>query len=150
MSGPFQPDTPGRMRISNAQFEQIVANHWRHRVDRALHKAVPEYRTFSQELRDDFLTLALDGARAAGFVTEQGAAGYVLGAWYLEPGFEARSPLLAALFASGLPEFRRLHAMNGWLDAALREPTNPAAADDGLRKAFEMTHAWGRGAAGRR
>jgi hypothetical protein len=138
------------MRISNAQFEQIVADHWRQRVDRALHKAVPEYRTVSQELRDDFLALALDDARDAGFVTEQGVAGYVLGAWYLEPGFEARSPLLTALLASGLPEFRRLHAMNGWLDATIREPGNPAAADAGLRKAFEMTHAWGRGAAVRR
>ena len=36
------------MRISNAQFEQIVADHWRQRVDRALHKAVPEYRAVSQ------------------------------------------------------------------------------------------------------
>jgi len=138
------------MRLSTAQFELIVANHWRQRVDRALRKAVPEYGAVSQQLRDDFLTLALDGAEAVGFVTEQGVAGYVLGAWYLEPGFEARSPLLAALFASGLPEFRRLHAMNGWLDAAIREPAKPAAADDGLRKAFEMTHAWGKGAAGRR
>src|SRR6202007_1815203 len=82
--GHFPSDTPGRMRISNAQFEQMVALHWRQRVDRALHKAVPEYRAVSQELRDDFLTLALDDAREAGFVTEQGAAGYVLGAWYLE------------------------------------------------------------------
>ena len=112
------------MRISNAQFEQIVADHWRQRVDRALHKAVPEYRAVSQELRDDFLALALDDARDAGFIT--------------------------ALLASGLPEFRRLHAMNGWLDAAIREPGNPAAADAGLRKAFEMTHAWGRGTAGSR
>ena len=138
------------MRLSTAQFELIVANHWRQRVDRALRKAVPEYGGVSQLLRDDFLTLALDGAEAVGFVTEQGVAGYVLGAWYLEPGFEARSPLLAALFASGLPEFRRLHAMNGWLEVAIREPSKPAAADDGLRKAFEMTHAWGKGAAGRR
>ena len=138
------------MRISNAQFEQIVADHWRQRVDRALHKAVPEYRAVSRQLRDDFLTLALDDATEAGFVTEQGVAGYVLGAWYLEPGFEARSTLLTALLASGLPEFRRLHAMNGWLDAAIREPANPAAADAGLRKAFDMTHAWGRGTANRR
>jgi len=138
------------MRISNAQFEQIVANHWRGRVDRALHKAVPEYGLASQELRDDFLTLALDDAGAAGFVTEQGVAGYVLGAWYLEPGFEARSALLTALLASGLLEFRRLHAMNGWLDAAIRQPADLAAADAALRKGFEMTHAWGKGAAGRR
>jgi hypothetical protein len=101
-------------------------------------------------VRDDFLSLALDDAREAGFVTEQGVAGYVLGAWYLEPGFEARSALLTALLASGLPEFRRLHAMNGWLDAAIRAPGDPAAADTGLRRAFEMTHAWGRGTAGRR
>jgi hypothetical protein len=138
------------MRISNAQFEQIVANHWRQRVDRALRKAVPEYGGASQQLRDDFLTLALDDAEAAGFVTEQGVAGYVLGAWYLEPGFQARSPLLTALLASGLPEFRRLHAMNAWLDGAIGAPGDPAAADDRLRKAFDMTHAWGKGAAGRR
>jgi hypothetical protein len=54
------------------------------------------------------------------------------------------------LLASCLPEFRRLHAMNGWLDAAIRAPGDPAAADTGLRRAFEMTHAWGRGTAGRR
>ena len=73
------------MRISNAQFEQMVADHWRQRVDRALYKAVPEYRAVSQELRADFLALALDDARDAGFITEQGVAGYVLGAWYLGP-----------------------------------------------------------------
>ncbi len=137
------------MQISTDQFNQIVANHWRQRVDRALRKSVPEYAAASQGLRDDFLMLALDGAETANFITEQGAVGYVLGAWYLEPGFESRSRLLTALFASGLPEFRRLHAMNGWLDAAIREPGNPAAADDGLRKAFEMTHAWGKGAPNR-
>ena len=137
------------MRISNSQFDAMVADHWRQRVDRSLRKAVSEYGQVSQALRDDFLTLALDGAETANFITEQGVAGYVLGAWYLEPGFEARSRLLTALLASGLPEFRRLHAMNGWLAVAIREPGRPAAADDGLRKAFEMTHAWGTGAANR-
>ena len=137
------------MRISNEQFDLILADHWRQRVDRSLRKAVPEYASASQQLRDDFLTLALDDARDAGFVTEQGVAGYVLGAWYLEPGFEARSPLLAALFKSGIPEFRRLHAMNAWMGATIAAPNDPAGADDALRKAFDMTHAWGRGAAGR-
>ena len=67
----------------------------------------------------------------------------------LAPEPNARSRLLTALLASGLPEFRRLHAMNGWLAVALRAPGDPAAVDDGLRKAFEMTHAWGKGAANR-
>ena len=150
--GPFTnalPDTPGRMRITTQQFDRMVADHWRQRVDRALHKAVPEYRTASQALRDDFLTLAIDDAGRAGFATEQGVAGYVLGAWYLEPGFEDRSRLLAALFNSGIPEFRRLHAMNAWVRATIGKPADPAGADDALRKAFDMTHAWGRGAAGR-
>jgi hypothetical protein len=142
-------DTPDRMRISTAQFNSMVAGHWRQRVDRALRKAVPEYSQVTQGLRDDFLALAVDGAETAHFVTEQGAVGYVLGAWYLEPGFESRSPLLTALLASELPEFRRLHAMNAWLEATILEPANPAAADDALRKAFDMTHAWGKGAAGR-
>jgi len=138
------------MRISNEQFERLVADHWRSRVDRSLRKAVPEYRDASPELRDDFLTLALEDAEAAGFVTEQGAAGYVLAAWYLEPGFEARSALLSALLKSGLPEFRRLHAMNAWVGATIESPHDPAGADDALRKAFDMTHAWGRGSAGSR
>ncbi len=137
------------MRISNAQFDRMVADYWRQRVDSALRKSVPEYRGASQALRDDFLTLALDDAEDAGFVTEQGAAGYVLGAWYLEPGFEARSALLSALFKSGIPEFRRLHAMNAWVGATIAAPGDPAGADDALRKAFDMTHAWGRGAARR-
>ena len=128
----------------------MVADHWRQRIDRALRRAVPEYPAASQELRDDFLTLALDDAEAAGFVTEQGVAGYVLGAWFLEPGFQARSPLLTALLASGLPEFRRLHAMDAWVRATIAAPGDPRAADDALRKAFDMTHAWGTGAAGRR
>lgn len=137
------------MRISNEQFDLILADHWRGRVDRALRKSVPEYGGASQQLRDDFLTLALDDAADAGFVTEQGVAGYVLGAWYLEPGFEARSALLTALFKTGIPEFRRLHAMNAWVGATIEAPHDPTAADDALRKAFDMTHAWGRGAAGR-
>ncbi len=137
------------MRISNAQFDRMVADYWRQRVDSALRKSVPEYDGTSQALRDDFLTLALAGAEDAGFVTEQGAAGYVLGAWYLEPGFEARSALLSALFRSGIPEFRRLHAMDAWVRATIAAPGDPAGADDALRQAFDMTHAWGRGAAGR-
>ena len=136
------------MEISRDQFDRITGNLWRERLARALRKSVPGYGDTSQQLRDDFLTLAIDAAEAARFRTEQGAAGYVLGAWYLEPGFESRSRLLVALFASALPEFRRLHAMNGWLEVAIREPNNVAAADDGLRKAFEMTHAWGIRAAG--
>jgi hypothetical protein len=137
------------MRITNAQFEQMVASQWRERVDRALRKAVPDYAAASPGLRADFLTLALDDAGTAGFVTEQGVAGYVLGAWFLEPGFEARSALLGALFKSGIPEFRRLHAMNAWVRATIGAPGDAAAADDALRRAFDMTHAWGRGAARR-
>ena len=137
------------MRLSNEQFDLIIADHWRSRVDRSLRKAVLEYTGASQQLRDDFLTLALEDAEDAGFVTEQGAAGYVLGAWYLEPGFEARSALLSALLRSGIPEFRRLHAMNAWVGATIAAPHDLAGADDALRKAFDMTHAWGRGAAGR-
>jgi len=40
--------------------------------------------------------------------------------------------------------------MNAWLEATIRAPGDPSAADDALRKAFDMTHAWGRGAANRR
>jgi len=86
------------MQITTEQFDRMVADHWRQRVDRALRKSVPGYGGASQALRNDFLTLALDDAESSGFVTEQGVAGHVLGAWYLEPGFEARSRLLAALF----------------------------------------------------
>ena len=137
------------MRLSTEQFDRMVADHWRQRLDRALRKAVPEYPAASQELRDAFLTLALDAAEGAGFATEQGAAGYVLGAWYLEPGFESRSSLLGALFKSGIPEFRRLHAMDAWVRSTIAALADTRAADDALRKAFDMTHAWGRGAAGR-
>jgi hypothetical protein len=47
------------MRISNSQFDAMVADHWRQRVDRVLRKAVSGYGQVSQALRDDFLTLAL-------------------------------------------------------------------------------------------
>ncbi len=43
--------TPGRMRISNSQFDAMVADHWRQRVDRSLRKAVSEYGQVSQALR---------------------------------------------------------------------------------------------------
>ncbi len=39
------------MRISNSQFDAMVADHWRQRVDRSLRKAVSEYGQVSQALR---------------------------------------------------------------------------------------------------
>ena len=138
------------MQISNVQFDRMVADQWRERVDRSLRKAVPGYADIDKPARDEFLVQALADATQAGFVTEQGAAGYVLGALYLDSGFQARSPLLTALLASGLPEFRRLHAMNAWIEATIGDPRDPAGADDAMRKAFDMTHAWGRGAGNRR
>jgi hypothetical protein len=137
------------MQIQQDQFDELAASVLSERIGRSLHRAVPEYRQASQELKSAFLTLASDEARSAGFDTEKGIAAYVLGAWYLEPGFQARSKLLTALFASRLPEFRRLYSMDAWLHAAIGRPGDVAAADDELRKAFARTHAWGVGDARR-
>jgi hypothetical protein len=133
------------MQIHQEQFDQIGLSLLNERIDQALHRTVPEYRLASDELRSLFLVLAIDEARLAGFTSEQGIAAYALGAWYLEPGFQSRSKLLSALFASRLPEFRRLYAMDAWLHAVIGHPDDLAAADDELRKAFDRTHAWGTG-----
>ena len=138
------------MQFQQEQFDQIALSRLGERIASALGRTVPEYHQASAELRADFLTLAIDEAQSAGFATEQGIAAYVLGAWYLEPGFQSRSALLAGLFASGLPEFRRQYSMNAWLHEAIGHPADVPAADIALRKAFERTHAWGAGDAYRR
>ena len=133
------------MQINQEQFEQIGLSLLSERIGQSLGRAVPEYGLASDDLRSAFLPLAIDEARQAAFATEQGVAAYVLGAWYLEPGFQSRSALLAAMFASRLPEFRRIYSLDAWLRATIGRPGDVAAADDELRKAFDRTHAWGTG-----
>ena len=131
------------MQVSQSQFDQIADAQFSGRLDKAMRRAVPEYASCSPDLRGDFALLAVDCARKASFVTEQGIAAYALGAWYFEPEFEQRSRLLVALLATTLPEFRKIHAMNEWLHAALGDPRDLESADTALRKSFDMTRAWG-------
>jgi hypothetical protein len=95
--------------------------------------------------REEFLRDAMATAKGYDLVTERGIAAYALAAWWLDIGFEAKSPLLTALLKTRLPEFRKVHAMNAWVQCYLGEPHDVGQADDALRQAFHMTEAWGRG-----
>ena len=131
------------MHVSQSQFDQIADAWFSARLDAAMRRAVPEYAGASPELCGDFVMLAVDCARTASFVTEQGIAAYALGAWYFEPEFEQRSRLLLAQLTTTLPEFRKIHAMNEWLHAALGNPCDVESADTALRKSFDATRPWG-------
>ena len=135
------------MQILPGQAERVADGILRAKLVAALAEAVPDFGALTVTSRGAFLDACLAAARARGLRTEQGLGAYALGAWFLEPGFEQRSPRLTALLASDYPEPRKLHAMNEWVSAALGTPDDAAPAEARMREAFYETEAWGRGPA---
>lgn len=131
------------MQVSEKQIRQVAQAMLTQKLGGAMRRALPEFDELSPQSRAGFLDACQRAAAARGLLTEQGIAAYALAAWFLEPGFEAKSPYLMALLDSGFPEVRKVHAMNEWLHVLLGEPGNPAAADEALKAAFYRTGAWG-------
>ena len=115
------------------------------RLDSALlARRVPGWGDGAAEERDAWLREAVARARLRGFTSEQGVVSYVLGAAFMDIGFEDRSPLLLQLLAAPLPELRRSHGMNDWVADQLRPGATPDSGDAAIRRSFAATEAWGR------
>jgi len=120
------------MQISEIQMQHLARAMFTRKLAGAMGRAVPEFAQLSTESRAEFLDVCQSAAADQGLLTEQGIAAYALAAWFLEPGFEAKSQYLMALLDSDFPEARKVHAMNEWVHILLGEPGNRAAADEAL------------------
>lgn len=131
------------MEIRTEQLNDVARAAFLERLDAAFERDLADYHRIERDQRLRFLAAAVELAESKGFISEQGIASYVLALWYLDIDFEEKSDELASLLSSSLPEVRRIHAMNQWVEALLGEPDNIAAADEALKKALHLTEPWG-------
>ncbi|WP_236025906.1 hypothetical protein [Geomonas azotofigens] len=131
------------MEIRIEQMNEVARAEFIERLDAALMRDLTDYYKIGRDQRLDFLAAAVELADSKGFKSEQGMASYVLALWYLDIDFEEKSNALETLLTSSLPEVRRVHALNQWVEAVLGEPDNIAAADEALRKSLQLTEPWG-------
>ncbi len=127
------------MQISENQMQQLARAMFTRKLAGAMGRAVPEFAHLSTESRAEFLDACQGAATARGLLTELGIIGAMRYAYCT----------LRLLLDSGVPEVRKVHAMNEWVHVLLGEPGNLAAADEALKSAFYRTGAWGAPAGGR-
>lgn len=131
------------MEIRIEMMNDVARAAFLEKLDAAFLRDLSYYPEIEMEQRREFLSAAIQLAEAKGFQSEQGIASYTLALWYLDIDFEDKSSELEALLASQLPEVRRVHAMNQWVEAFLGEPGDIAAADEAIRKSLKLTEPWG-------
>ncbi|MBJ6750704.1 hypothetical protein [Geomonas anaerohicana] len=131
------------MEIRMEQMNEVARAEFIERLDAALMRDLSDYYKIGRDQRREFLAAAVELAENKGFKSEQGMASYVLALWYLDIDFEEKSTALETLLASPLPEVRRVHALNQWVESFLGDPDNIAAADEALRKSLQLTEPWG-------
>ncbi|WP_129126974.1 hypothetical protein [Geomonas oryzae] len=131
------------MEIKTMPINSAVRAAFLEHLDAVFDRDLADYHRIERGQRLQFLAAAVELAENKGFSSEQGIASYVLALWYLDIDFEEKSDELASLLLSPLPEVRRVHAMNQWVEALLGEPDNIAAADEALKKALHLTEPWG-------
>lgn len=102
-----------------------------------------DFAAMAPQAQREFVAAAHEGAHAAGLRTEQGVAGYALGALWLGVGFEEGSRRLQSLLRAGLPEARKVHAMSEWVHDQLGRDATPQSGDAALRRSFVLTAPWG-------
>ena len=135
------------MQFSGRQLGEINDDVLLSRLRRSLARADVDFAAMTPEAQQEFLGAAVPQARALGLRTEQGVAGYVLGALWLGVGFETASPLLSRLLAARVPEARKTHAMGEWVHDRLGPNPTDASGDAALRRSFALTEPWGRSGA---
>lgn len=113
------------------------------KLDAAFLRDLAYYPEIDRDQRREFLGAAIQLAEAKGFQSEQGIASYTLALWYLDIDFEEKSNELLSLLSSSLPEVRRVHALNQWVEAVLGEPDNISAADEAITRSLKLTEPWG-------
>jgi hypothetical protein len=131
------------MEIGIEMMNDVARAAFLEKLDAALLRDLAGYREIDRGQRREFLAAAMELAQEKGFQSEQGIASYTLALWYLDIDFEEKSRELASLLTSTLPEVRRVHALNQWVEAQLGDPDNIAAADEAVRRSLKLTQAWG-------
>ncbi|UPU34823.1 hypothetical protein M1B72_15385 [Geomonas paludis] len=131
------------MEIRIEQMNEVARAEFIERLDAALMRDLSDYYKIGRDQRREFLAAAVELAENKGFKSEQGMASYVLALWYLDIDFEEKSTALETLLVSPLPEVRRVHALNQWVETVLGDPDNIAAADEALTKSLQLTEPWG-------
>ena len=74
--------------------------------------------------------MAFTHAKSLGFKSERALASYVLSSWYVDIGFENKSPFLISLLQDLSSEFRITFAMNAWVSSFLKNERNIAIANE--------------------
>uniref|UniRef100_C6E3L4 Uncharacterized protein n=1 Tax=Geobacter sp. (strain M21) TaxID=443144 RepID=C6E3L4_GEOSM len=132
------------MDIRSEKIDELARAAFLAKLDAAFSRDLQDYVLIDQAERRQFLTLAMAMAGARGLVTEQGVASYALALWYVGVDFEDKSVELQALLAGTLPEVRKIHAMNKWVETVIGDPENIAAADKALFQALKLSEPWDR------
>ena len=131
------------LKVGSQQMDQTARAMFVEKVDAAFLRDVPRFADLDKSDRNDFILQSMAAAEGTGLRTEQGIASYILAVWWLGLNFESASEVLKKLIKSEYPEVRKVHAMNEWVNAAIGEPDNIAAADEKLKEALRVTEAWG-------
>lgn len=132
------------MEIGMETMSEVAHAAFLEKLDSAFLRDLPRYKEIEEDDRVRFIAAAVELAEGKGFKTEQGIASYVLALWYLDADFEERSGELAALLDGDLPEVRKTHAMNRWVETLLGAPDDVAAADEAMKRALRLTEPWGK------
>lgn len=131
------------MEIRTEVMNDVAHAAFLEKLDAAFLRDLADYKEIDRDERREFLAAAIKLAETKGFQSEQGIASYALALWYLDIDFEERSGELESLLTSSLPEVRRVHAMNQWVEAVLGEPDNIQAANQAITQSLKLTEPWG-------
>jgi hypothetical protein len=132
------------MEIRSGNIDELARAAFLAKLDAAFSSDLQDYVLIDQAERHQFLSLAMAMAGRRGLLTEQGIASFALALWYLGADFEQISGELQSLLAGSLPEVRKVHAMNKWVETLIGDPENIAAADKALLQALKLSEHWGR------
>ena len=143
LSGRPQHTLGGVMEFRTEQMHRLAHAVFIEKLDTAFSRDLPDFKGIDRGERYEFLSLAIAFAETKGLTSEQGLASYALALWYLGVDFEERSKELEALLESSYPEVRKVHAMNEWVEAVMGDPNDITLADKAMKRALELTEAWG-------
>ena len=131
------------MEFRTEQMDWLAHAVFIEKLDTAFSRDLPDFKGIDRGERYEFLSLAIAFAETKGLTSEQGLASYALALWYLGVDFEERSKELEALLESSYPEVCKVHAMNEWVEAVMGDPNDITLADKAMKRALELTEAWG-------
>jgi hypothetical protein len=131
------------IRISQAQLTHFRRESRAKQLLSHLQGNLADFGTFTSDEQAAFVLACIDRADELGLHSDSGTASYALGAWWLNLDFEQQSPALQRLLGTTFPLARKVCAMNDWVHARLRWPTEPHRAEKAMNHALERTEAWG-------